>query len=249
VRGFDRSVTGIGVLADPVRRKLYRFVCSQEQPVSRDQAAHAVGIARHKAKFHLDRLEAEGLLEADYVRLTGRAGPGAGRPAKRYRRGPREFAVSLPGRDYELAGRIMADAISYAARTGVPINEAVTNAATAHGVAIAASANDHPSMADGALDLAVRVLTEHGYEPRRNDHTVVMTNCPFHSLAVGHTELVCRMNHALLGGFVDSIAPGLLDARFEPGGNRCCVTLAALPAAEWASAAPSKAASEGVESG
>ena len=73
LRGFDRNVTGIGVLADPVRRRLYEFVCSQDQPVSRDQAAHAVGIARHKAKFHLDRLEAEGLLEADYVRLTGRS--------------------------------------------------------------------------------------------------------------------------------------------------------------------------------
>jgi predicted ArsR family transcriptional regulator len=112
LRGFDRNVTGIGVLADPVRRRLYEFVCSQDQPVSRDQAAHAVGIARHKAKFHLDRLETEGLLQADYVRLTGRSGPGAGRPAKRYRRGPKEFAITLPARDYELAGEIMADAIS-----------------------------------------------------------------------------------------------------------------------------------------
>ena len=74
---FDRNVTGIGELADPVRRELYRFVCAQAQPVTRDQAAAAVGVARHKAKFHLDRLEAEGLLEADYVRLTGRTGPGA----------------------------------------------------------------------------------------------------------------------------------------------------------------------------
>ena len=142
----------------------------------------------------------------------------------------------------------MAEAISYAARTGVPLNEAVTNAAAAQGVAIAASAADHPSAADGALDVAVRILTEHGYEPRRNDHTVVMTNCPFHALAVGHTELVCRMNHALLGGFVDSIAPDLLDARFEAGENRCCVTLTALPAAERA-AASAKTAPEGFESG
>jgi len=248
VRSFDRNVTGIGVLADPVRRRLYRFVCSQAQPVSRDQAAQAVGIARHKAKFHLDRLESEGLLEADYVRLTGRAGPGAGRPAKRYRRGRSEFAVSLPARDYELAGRIMADAISYAARTGVPINEAVTNAATARGVAIAANATDHPFVADRALDVAVGILTEHGYEPHRNDHTVVMTNCPFHALAVGHTELVCRMNHALLGGFVDSIAPDLLDARFERGENQCCVTLTAMPATDRAAAASAKTAPEGVES-
>lgn len=55
-------------------------------PVSRDQAADAVGIPRHQAKFHLDRLTAEGLLDTEYARLTGRSGPGAGRTAKLYRR-------------------------------------------------------------------------------------------------------------------------------------------------------------------
>jgi predicted ArsR family transcriptional regulator len=228
VQGFDRNVAGIGVLADPVRRQLYRFVCSQAQPVTRDQAAAAVGVARHKAKFHLDRLEAEGLLEADYARLTGRTGPGAGRPAKRYRRGRSEFAITLPPRDYELAGQIMADAISESARTGTPIFDALNNAAAAHGAAIAAMSTDHPSEADAALDLAVRILIEHGYEPRRIDRIVIMANCPFHRLTVGHTELVCGLNHSLLSGFVASVAPDLLEARLEPGANRCCVTLAAL---------------------
>ena len=227
MRGFDRNVTGIGVLADPVRRRLYEFVCSQDQPVSRDHAAHAVGIARHKAKFHLDRLEAAGLLEADYVRLTGRSGPGAGRPAKRYRRGRKEFAVTLPARDYELAGHIMADAISDSMRTGAPITETISKAASIHGVALAVTAADPPPEADAALDLAVRILGERGYEPRRTDHAIVMANCPFHALAAEHTELVCRMNHSLLAAFVDAIAPGLLEASLEPAGNRCCVTLTA----------------------
>lgn len=229
MQGFDRNVTGIGVLADPVRRELYRFVCSEAQPVTRDQAAEAVGVARHKAKFHLDRLEAEGLLQADYVRLTGRTGPGAGRPAKRYRRGRSEFAITIPARDYELAGHIMADAISESARSGTPVFDALNNAAAAHGAAIAAISPDHPSGGDAALDLAVRILTEQGYEPRQIDRIVIMANCPFHRLAVGHTELVCRLNHSLLSGFVDSIAPDLLEARLEPGANRCCVTLVALP--------------------
>jgi predicted ArsR family transcriptional regulator len=170
VQSFERNVTGIGVLADPVRRQLYRFVCSQAQPVTRDQAATAVGVARHKARFHLDRLEAEGLLEADYLRLTGRTGPGAGRPAKRYRRG-REFAVALPARDYELAGHIMAEAISESARTGTPILDALDSAAAAHGAAIATTSADHPSGADAALDSAVRLLAEQAYEPRRVDRT------------------------------------------------------------------------------
>ena len=34
VQSFDRNVTGIGVLADPVRRELYRFVSSQAQHVT-----------------------------------------------------------------------------------------------------------------------------------------------------------------------------------------------------------------------
>ena len=227
MRSFDRNVTGIGALADPIRRQLYRYVCSQAEPVTRDEAAQAVGVARHKAKFHLDRLAAEGLLEVDYIRLTGRTGPGAGRPAKRYRRGSGEFVVTLPARDYELAAHIMADAISDSARTGTPIFVALKNVAAAHGAAIAASATERPTAADAALDLAVRILTEHGYEPRRVDHTVVMANCPFHALAVGHTDLVCGLNHSLLSGFVDSVAPDLLDARLESGENRCCVTLAA----------------------
>jgi predicted ArsR family transcriptional regulator len=227
VRGFDRNVTGIGVLADPVRRRLYEFVCSSNQPVSRDQAAHAVGIARHKAKFHLDRLEAAGLLEADYVRLTGRSGPGAGRPAKRYRRGRKEFAVTLPTRDYELAGHIMADAISDSTHTGAPITESIGKAASVRGAALAATAGGHPPEADAALDLALRILSERGYEPRRSHHTIVMANCPFHALAAEHTELMCRMNHSMLTAFVDAIAPGLLEASLEPAGNRCCVTLTA----------------------
>ena len=229
MQSFDQNVTGIGALADPVRRQLYRFVCSQAQPVTRDQAAAAVGVARHKAKFHLDRLEAEGLLEADYVRLSGRTGPGAGRPAKRYRRGGREFAIALPARDYELAGHIMAEAISESARTGTPIFDALNSAAAARGAAIAATSADHPSGLDAALDFAVRILTEQAYEPRRIDRTVVMTNCPFHRLAVSHSDLVCRLNHSLLSGFVDAIAPDLLKAHLEPGENRCCVTLVALP--------------------
>ncbi|HKX14937.1 MAG TPA: helix-turn-helix domain-containing protein [Propionibacteriaceae bacterium] len=227
MRSFDRNVTGIGALADPVRRQLYRYVCSQAEPVTRDEAAQAVGVARHKAKFHLDRLAAEGLLDVDYIRLTGRTGPGAGRPAKRYRRGSGEFVVTLPARDYELAAHIMADAISDSARTGTPIFVALKNVADAHGAAMATSATERPTAAVAALDLAVRILTEHGYEPRRVDHTVVMANCPFHALAVGHTDLVCGLNHSLLSGFVDSVAPDLLDARLESGENRCCVTLAA----------------------
>src|SRR5262245_62943498 len=89
----------VATLAEPVRRALYRFVVAQDDaPVSRDQAATAVGVPRHQAKFHLDRLVDEGLLEADFSRPPGVGGPGAGRPTKRYRWSRRDLSVSIPER-------------------------------------------------------------------------------------------------------------------------------------------------------
>ncbi len=228
VNDFEKDVTGIGALADPVRRRLYEYVCAQPGAVGRDEAAEAAGIPRHQAKFHLDRLEAEGLLTAQYVRLTGRTGPGAGRPAKVYRRADREFAVSLPARRYELAGRIMADAITESMRSQAPISEALRRTASARGHELAGSAGPGAEDRD-VLDAAIGVLVEHGYEPRREGDRVVMMNCPFHSLAHTHTELVCEMNHALITGITDTLAPARICACLEPGENRCCVVLTAAP--------------------
>src|SRR5215213_3280491 len=224
MQGDDRAMVGISSLADPVRRQLYRFVCSQAEPVSRDQAAEAVGVARHQAKFHLDRLEAEGLLESDYVRLTGRSGPGAGRPAKRYRRGGGELSVTIPPREYDLAGHIMAEAISEHLSTAAPIAEAIAKAAAAHGRQIGGGGGRLHPVAD-VLGRCLDRLVQHGYEPRQVGRTVLLTNCPFHSLARSHTQLVCQMNHALLGAFAQSVAPDLLEVRLEPSQDRCCVTL------------------------
>jgi len=105
----DRTAEGIeslAALADPIRRRLYLHVAGEAEPVSRDQAATAVGIGRPLAAHHLDRLVEAGLLTAEYRRTSGRTGPGAGRPAKLYRRAvDREFRASLPQRRYEEIGR------------------------------------------------------------------------------------------------------------------------------------------------
>jgi predicted ArsR family transcriptional regulator len=68
-------VAGVAALADPVRRDLYLYVSAQPAPVSRDQASDALGIPRHTAKFHLDKLAEEGLLDISFKRLSERRGP------------------------------------------------------------------------------------------------------------------------------------------------------------------------------
>ena len=65
-----------------MRRALYLRI-SAGQELSRDQAARALRISRALAAFHLDKLVDAGLLEADFRRLKGRSGPGAGRPSLR----------------------------------------------------------------------------------------------------------------------------------------------------------------------
>jgi predicted ArsR family transcriptional regulator len=209
-----------------VRLQLYRFVCAQPGPVSREQAADAVGIPHHQAKFHLDRLTAEGLLESDYARLTGRSGPGAGRTSKVYRRARRDIAVSLPQREYELAGRLMAQAIAQSASTAEPVVEALNRIAHDYGQTIAATTRP-PADAAAALDRTVGVLSKCGYEPRAADGAVQLANCPFHALAREQTELACHMNHALISGVADALAPHGPDVWLQPGPDRCCVVLTA----------------------
>ncbi|MEB3983140.1 helix-turn-helix domain-containing protein [Mycobacterium sp. 663a-19] len=221
---LERDAAGIGALADPVRLRLYRFVCAQPGPVSREQAADAVGIPHHQAKFHLDRLTAEGLLQSDYARLTGRSGPGAGRTSKVYRRVPRDIAVSLPQREYELAGRLMAQAIAESAGSGEPVAEVLKRVAHDYGRTIAATERP-PADAAAALARAVGLLNEYGYEPRAEDGAVQLANCPFHVLAQEQTELACHMNHALITGVAEALAPHGPDVRLQPGPDRCCVVL------------------------
>ena len=214
---LDEQAAGIGTLADPIRRALYEYVTAQPAPVGREEAAAAVEIPGHKANFHLDRLVDEGLLEVEYRRLTGKTGPGAGRPAKLYRRSDREWSVSLPARRYDLVGHILAAGVERAQRNQVAVGDALHAAALDEGVAVGAAGRSD----DGTATLS-DVLTRQGYEPRTEDDVLVLANCPFDSLAREHTALVCGLNQS----FVQGVAAGLgddVEACLEPEEGLCCV--------------------------
>jgi predicted ArsR family transcriptional regulator len=227
-KDFDRRVTSIAALAEPVRRALYLYVVGQPEPVGREQAAAAVGVAHHVAKFNLDKLEEEGLLDVEFSRPPGRRGPGAGRPAKLYRRTARQIEVSLPERRYDLAGQVMAQAITAAEQTATPISDTLAHAAREAGRVLGhevrAKAGARPSQAT-TLKAVSDVLTEHGYEPRADGKTITLANCPFHSLAQNHTELVCGMNLDLMNGLLEGLSPRTLHAHLTPTPGMCCVTI------------------------
>lgn len=224
---FARRVSGVAALADPVRRALYEHVSQQVEPISREQVAALAGVPVHTARFHLDRLVDSGLLEVEYRRLSGRSGPGAGRPAKLYRRAAQEVAVSVPPRRYDLAGLLLADAVAESARTGAPAADALSDGARRRGRALAP---DPAEPSDDVVGRACAVLAEHGYAPRVVGDAIHLANCPFHALVRDHPELVCGMNLALLDGLADGLGaategPAPLRARLDPAEGRCCVVL------------------------
>jgi predicted ArsR family transcriptional regulator len=229
--GVSRYPAGAGVaalasLAEPTRRALFLYVRGQESAVSRDEAAAGVGVPRHKAKFHLDKLVEDGLLEVEFARRTGRQGPGAGRPAKLYRAAAREVAVSLPQRSYELAGRLMVRGIAAAHGEGRAVTGALGDAAREQGRELAAEAarraGEDPS-ATALLAAARSVLDELGYATRPDG---TFANCPFHALVAEHTGLVCGMNLAIVEGMLGGLPRLHRTAVLDPAEGRCCVRLA-----------------------
>jgi predicted ArsR family transcriptional regulator len=225
VEPLKRRVAAIAALDEPTRCRLYEHVARQSRPVGRDEAAAAVGTPRSTAAFHLDRLVDEGLLETVYQRRTGRSGPGAGRPAKLYIRAQRQVTVSLPERQYELAGHLMAAAIDEAGRTGEALRAILHRQAYRTGQDIGRAARTSPD-GIGPDPLVRSTLEAYGFEPRTEGSGITLGNCPFHTLAKNHTALVCEMNLHLLTGLLDGLRHTGWRARLDPLPGRCCVSLA-----------------------
>ncbi|MFH8249442.1 helix-turn-helix transcriptional regulator [Microbacterium sp. B2969] len=212
----ENRLDGVAALGDPVRRRLYRLTL--ERPVGRDEAADAVGIPRSTAAFHLDRLADAGLVAVSYRRLSGRTGPGAGRPSKLYAATSADVVASVPERHYDLAGGLLASAIERAEEHGMPVREALEHEARATGADLGARDAD----LEGAL---VRC----GFEPRDDgEGGILLENCPFHALATAHTDLVCTANVS----FVRGLAEGTGDEReavLAPRAGHCCVHVRVAP--------------------
>ncbi|MFE7094367.1 helix-turn-helix transcriptional regulator [Streptomyces erythrochromogenes] len=222
-----KDIDVIAVLQDPVRRRLYEYVAAQGREVGRNEAAEAAGVARTLAAHHLDRLAEAGLLESGSRRLTGRSGPGAGRPAKVYTRARGERSVSLPARDYRTAAELLAEAAEQAG-----LDAGLRAAARRRGESLRGAAAPC-----GGLEQAMEVLAARGYEPHLEEGearegedagrggVVRMRNCPFHAVAERFPPLVCGMNLALLEGLIG--ADGPVRARMDARPGECCVVIEA----------------------
>ena len=220
------DVEAVSLLAEPVRGALYEWVARAGDAVSRDEAAAALGITRALAAFHLDRLVAGDLLVAEFRRLSGRSGPGAGRPSKLYRPAARDVSVSLPGRRYEIPARLFAEAIERMDEHLPP--DAVQQAARMMGEAIGSAARHQAGRRPTRRrirELLLTTLTERDYQPLQEANEIRLANCPFRTLVEDHRPLVCGMNLRLVEGLITGLGDERVRARADPGTDRCCVSL------------------------
>jgi predicted ArsR family transcriptional regulator len=222
------DVDAVALLAEPVRGLLYEWVSGASDAVSRDEAAAALGITRALAAFHLDRLVAAGLLVAEFRRLSGRSGPGAGRPSKLYRRAARDVAVSLPGRRYEIPAQLFAETIEQMDSRGSldAVRATARRMGEALGSAVRKQAGRRPTQ-KRLHEVLLSTLAERAYQPREEAGEIRLGNCPFQTLVADHRPVVCGMNLALIEGLTSGLGDRRIEARSDPEPGRCCVSLVA----------------------
>src|SRR5215472_2536421 len=100
----DPAIRAIAALDDDLRRGMYEFIRAARRPVTRDEAAAAVGISRKLAAFHLDKLVDAGALRARYEQAAGVRR--VGRVPKVYEPSQLDLRVSIPQRSHEMLAGI-----------------------------------------------------------------------------------------------------------------------------------------------
>ena len=220
----------VGALHESQRRAVYRAVLEDQQSVTRKEVADRVGITRALAAFHLDKLVDAGLLEVSRP-LPGRGHRKMGRPAKRYQRSSAEIHLTVPARRYDLAGRIMARALTEF-RVGEPPPDAARRLAHEEGSALARS----PALAQAvatshvdALDTAAGALESLGYAPARDGRHLSLGNCPFDSMVAAAPAVTCTVNLALIDGLLAGLnLENDVATTLCPHPGMCCITVDAL---------------------
>jgi predicted ArsR family transcriptional regulator len=193
------------VLADERRRAIYLHVCRIHRPVTVNEVAEAFAIHRNAAKHHLDRLLDSGLLRAEFRRVNGRRGPGAGRPSKLYSATDVEVSFSVPERHYDLLAHLLLQALTQG--DGLETVGRRFGRELAQTVHLDAGADP---LAD-SLKGVQQILESLGFRPKIETDAdgctwITTDNCPFGWVAMEAPEgEVCRLDRAIISGVLDGL--------------------------------------------
>jgi predicted ArsR family transcriptional regulator len=211
------------VLADERRRSVYQFVSRSHGPVTVNEVAEAFGIHRNAAKHHLDRLLEAGLLRAEFRRVNGRRGPGAGRPSKLYSVTDVEVSFSVPERHYDLLAHLLLQALTQGAD--------LETVGARFGKELAEATQLEVEGSD-ALTGVRHVLDRLGFRPHIETDTegrtwITTENCPFGWVAMEAPQgEVCRLDRAIISGVLEAFGHPAAEVKGHTsiaGGQDVCV--------------------------
>lgn len=220
------QVAALSLLGEDLRRRLYFFIREAPGPVTRQQAAGALGISRKLAAFHLDKLVSAGLLARAPAPHEGHRKVGR-RPAV-YEPTDREVHITIPPRDHQLLSEILLEAMTESG----PRNDAVATArriARGRGAELGkrqrASLRGRLGM-ERARAAMLMALGASGYEPvDAGVDGIRLTNCPFQPLTEQFRELVCGLNLEQLRGLAEGLGSSGLHAEQHQEPGACCVRI------------------------
>src|SRR5581483_8253446 len=160
----DPAIRAVAALDDELRRGMYTFIRAAGRPVTRDEAASAVGISRKLAAFHLDKLVGAGVLQADYRPVSGIRK--VGRAPKVYRPVDTDIQVCIPPRQHVLLADVLLDAVLADDESS---EAAALRVARERGREAGAAEREQTRPgrlgAERALTLVMALLRRHGFEP------------------------------------------------------------------------------------
>jgi predicted ArsR family transcriptional regulator len=222
------EIVAVAVLDDDLRRGIYEFVRRARRPVTRQDAAEAVGISRKLAAFHLDKLVEAGLLRAHPAPQGGLRR--VGRRPTVYEPSGTDIRIAIPERRPDTLATVLIDAV-LGEHDGEDARRVALRVAHEHGrtAGHAACPPLDPAQpeADDPLAAAQRALEDHGFEPAQEVPTRLrLRNCPFHPFAGRAPELVCGINHAFVSGLLAGLRADAVEALLvRPAPGECCVEL------------------------
>jgi predicted ArsR family transcriptional regulator len=224
----DLSAARHAALASEPRRRALALLSDSALPLEVGAVATALGLHVTTARFHLEQLEAAGLVERQVARAGQRGRPRVlfsaavvPVPADEAQQQLTQALAAVIGEDAD-GGR--ARAVRAGERWSAQyetVAAAAAGAASTPGLpAAAASADDVTDAAPGA-DLVpplMRVLTEIGFEPelRADERTIALPACPFRAEARANPDVVCSVHLGLMKGLARSLGHDATGIRLQP---------------------------------
>lgn len=225
----------LDALGDPDLRETLLLVRGAPSPVTAAEVADQLDVPRSAARWRLERLADAGLLATSFERRSGRAGPGAGRPAKLYAAAPETAAIEFPARRYEALVRTLIGAVPHRG-----LSRRLREVGHEFGAELARAARLRPAATTPtALRRVCSALGRLGFQATvesitANEAIIVSRTCPLRPIVIGDPA-ARAIDEGMWSGLIAAAVRGAEPSGIVCGTHNCldggapCRIVVALP--------------------